>query len=388
MDEYGQIDNEHFQWLWENRKCWAPVYYMKHFFPFLQTTARSEGFNAVLKKYVNPNNSLIEFATQYTAIQEKVMVAVAKEQVDTIYKEADMYSLNPIELQMRGIYTQNLFSKFQVEMKLKTAYGCDTLQDGTFRMWSLRGILPKYGDRDYHVQANKDEGVYSCTCCKFDRDGLLCTHILRVMEQIGVYEIPRKYILDRWTWDPEEDLVQPDYQQPTVKKGMTEEGKNIMRYTSILNDFKEQAKDACTTDEGMALARKHVNAFRDDMDALKKRQLKKARKEKDEGKEAQMFSSPPGTSATEGVPVAHQGSIPVTHVSGNIFQFQGSHAEGSQSSNTRVILDPPKSTTKGRPREKRFQHPFDIVKPKKERKCRVCGSIDHDKRKCTSPIPH
>ena len=94
-----------------------------------------------------------------------------------------------------------------------------------------------------------------------------------------------------------------------------------MRYTSILNDFKEQAKDACTTDEGMALARKHVNAFRYDMDALKKRQIKKARTEKDEGKEAEMFSSPPGTSATEGVPVAHQGSIPVTHVSGNIFQF-------------------------------------------------------------------
>ena len=93
MDEYGQIDNEHFHWLCENRKCWPPVYYMKHFFPFLQTTARSEGFNAVLKKYVNPNNSLIEYATQYTTIQEKVMVVVAKEQVDTIYNEADMYSL-------------------------------------------------------------------------------------------------------------------------------------------------------------------------------------------------------------------------------------------------------------------------------------------------------
>ncbi|XP_073363259.1 protein FAR-RED IMPAIRED RESPONSE 1-like [Aegilops tauschii subsp. strangulata] len=100
MDEYGQSDNEHFHWLWENRKCWAPVYYMKHFFPFLQTAARSEGFNDVLKEYVNPNNSLFEFATQYTAIQEKVMVAVTKEQVDAIYKEADMYSLNPIELQM------------------------------------------------------------------------------------------------------------------------------------------------------------------------------------------------------------------------------------------------------------------------------------------------
>ena len=82
------------------------------FLSILADNCRSEGFNAVLKKYVNPNNSLIEFATQYIAIQEKVMVAVAKEQVDTIYNEADMYSLKPIELQMRGIHTQNLFSKF------------------------------------------------------------------------------------------------------------------------------------------------------------------------------------------------------------------------------------------------------------------------------------
>ena len=62
MEAYGQTDNEHFHWLWENRKCWVPVYYMHNFFPFLQTAARSEGFNSVLKKYVNPNNSLVEFA--------------------------------------------------------------------------------------------------------------------------------------------------------------------------------------------------------------------------------------------------------------------------------------------------------------------------------------
>ena len=62
LDDHGQTDNEHFHWLWENRECWVPVYYMHDFFPFLQTTARSEGFNVVLKKYVNPNNSLVEFA--------------------------------------------------------------------------------------------------------------------------------------------------------------------------------------------------------------------------------------------------------------------------------------------------------------------------------------
>ena len=441
MEAYGQTDNEHFQWLWENRKCWVPVYYMHDFFPFLQTTARSEGFNSVLKKYVNPNNSLVEFAQQYTAIQDKVMASVSKEQLETVYKETEMYSMNPLEMQVRGLYTHNLFCKFQVEMKVKSAYRCDALDDGTFKVSSVRGIIPKYGDRDYHVQANMVEETYSCSCCKFDRDGLLCAHVLRVMDQIGVYEIPEKYILKRWTWDPEEDLIQPDFEQPTVKKSMPEEGKSVMRYTSILKEFKASAKDACLTDDGTRLARKHLYNFKEELETLKNNQLKKARKEKEEAKgsfqgQPDPCSIPVGrmnednpvthhqnapdarhpenpatqqTSATnvnqqentatqqesatnvqrQGNPATQQESVRVTiHASKNnhAFVIQPPHPDAAPSSNTKLILDPPKTTTKGRPKSKRKQSGFEIAKPKTKRKCGVCGSLEHDKRTCKSPL--
>ena len=85
---------------------------MHDFFLFLQTTARSEGFNSVVKKYVNPNNSLVEFAQQYTAIQDKVMASVSKEQLETVYKETEMCLMNPLEMQVWGLYTHNLFCKF------------------------------------------------------------------------------------------------------------------------------------------------------------------------------------------------------------------------------------------------------------------------------------
>ena len=68
----------------------------------------------------------------------------------------ETYSFNPLELQVWGLYTDNLFSKFQMEMKVKTDYRCDTLQNVSFKVGSVRGIIPKYGERDYHVQANKD----------------------------------------------------------------------------------------------------------------------------------------------------------------------------------------------------------------------------------------
>jgi hypothetical protein len=45
---------------------------MRRFFPFLQTTARSEGFNAVLKQYINSRKSLLSFFKQYMKLQEKI----------------------------------------------------------------------------------------------------------------------------------------------------------------------------------------------------------------------------------------------------------------------------------------------------------------------------
>jgi hypothetical protein len=38
---------------------------MHNFFSFLQSTQRSKGFNALLKKYVNPNLSVLQFVMQY-----------------------------------------------------------------------------------------------------------------------------------------------------------------------------------------------------------------------------------------------------------------------------------------------------------------------------------
>ena len=281
---------------------------------------------------------------------------------------------------------------------MKTCYKCDTLQDGSFKVGSVRGIIPKYGDRDYHVRANKDEGTYSCTCCKFERDGILCAHVLRVMDQIGVYEIPEKYILKRWTWDQQEDLIKPDFEQPTVSKSMPEEGKSIMRYTSMLRDFKATAKDACLTDDGARVAKKQLYAFKEEMDTLTKSQRKKARKDKEEARGSfqsqQDPCSIPVVATSEAVHAEQQTSIPnmdnpntgQTSIPVTIQASANMPAAASHSSNTKTILDPPKTVTKGRPKTKKHQHPFDIAKPAKQRKCSVCGSVHHDKRRCTSPL--
>ena len=65
LEKHDINDDERFIHLYGMRDRWIPAFFMDKFFPFLQTTARSEGFNAVLKRYVNPQNSILNFVQQY-----------------------------------------------------------------------------------------------------------------------------------------------------------------------------------------------------------------------------------------------------------------------------------------------------------------------------------
>ena len=90
---------------------WMPAYFMQCFFPFLQTTQRSEGFNAVLKRYVSPGNSLLQFAKQYTALQQKILGSELQQEATTTLKQPKLLTYLPIERQMSKIYTNKIFNK-------------------------------------------------------------------------------------------------------------------------------------------------------------------------------------------------------------------------------------------------------------------------------------
>ena len=82
-----------------------PVFFMKNFFPFLQTTQGSEGFNVALKCYVSPQNSLLNFVKQYRKIQQEVLMREGENEAVTTIKGAGYLTGHPMEVQMKEIYT-------------------------------------------------------------------------------------------------------------------------------------------------------------------------------------------------------------------------------------------------------------------------------------------
>ena len=52
--------------------------------------------------------------------------------------------------------------------------------------------------RTYVVLMDRRTEDYLCICAKFQKDGILCSHILKIMIKNDIGTIPEKYILTRW----------------------------------------------------------------------------------------------------------------------------------------------------------------------------------------------
>jgi hypothetical protein len=84
-------------------------------------------------------------------------------------------------------------------------------------------------DDDFHNE------IYNCQCCKINRDGILCCHVLKVMTSIGA---PDHYIFRRWCQHPP-DIVVSDamaQEKPTGKK-LSPKDMKLLRYGNLSNEF-------------------------------------------------------------------------------------------------------------------------------------------------------
>nr|XP_051191007.1 protein FAR1-RELATED SEQUENCE 1-like [Lolium perenne] len=325
--KHNVADNTHLQDIYDMRASFVPAYFKDRFFPFLQTTARSEGFNAVLKRYVTPHHDLSHFFEQYMKSQEKIDVA-----------------------------------KIQMNSRRKTRssdFGESGLWKSMLSMFPVAGSVFGYGKRTYRVEANSEEGIYICECSKINRDGLLCCHALRVMAQLGaVNEIPAHYILPRWTVPPD-DIIPEKVELPPMPtdRKLSNKERKLLRYGTLCNNWTDYAKIAAESEKATALAEKYMRELGKELAAMK---ISAAAKRKDKKQ-----------------PSKNDGVTPETEIGG----------DGGQGSSTQYehVRDPILTTTKGRPEEKRKKSGLHL-KASKPQKCRGCGSAQHSTSECPSKI--
>jgi hypothetical protein len=103
-----------------------------------------------------------------------------------------------IEEQALKFYTREVFDRFQKMVQSSTRFYPIHVEAEGLCCFDL---VPNQ-DLDvktYRVAVNPEEGLYTCGCNMFEMCGLICPHIIRVMVQLNVQQIPGRYMLERWS---------------------------------------------------------------------------------------------------------------------------------------------------------------------------------------------
>ncbi|CAL5200106.1 unnamed protein product [Lathyrus oleraceus] len=196
VDRFKLRDVKWVQSLYEDRSSWVPTFMRDVSFSGLCTSSRSESLNSLFDKYVQVDTSLREFIEQYRLILEDRYEEEAKANFDAWHETPELKSPSPFEKQLLFVYTHEIYQKFQFEVLGASACHLKRENDGVITSYNVKDFE---NDQNYTVEWNTSNSDICCSCHLFEYKGYLCRHAIVVLQMSGVFNIPTKYILKRWT---------------------------------------------------------------------------------------------------------------------------------------------------------------------------------------------
>ena len=175
--------------------------------------------------------------------------------------------------------------------------------------------------KTYRVHVVVAEGLYSCGCNVFEMCGLLCPHIIRVMVQLNVQEIPARYMLHRWSAQATTPV--PDPGANTIRFDVPPT--NTLRYNSLCRKMNNLASDACFNNETYAVVSGMVDEARKVVATMRRAEIAAQQQAEANGPPPQETQQQPET--------------------------QQQHHEAEDAPTSSGVQNPPRAKPKGRPKE-------------------------------------
>ncbi|KAK9740931.1 hypothetical protein RND81_03G072000 [Saponaria officinalis] len=170
-------------------------------------TEACEQSNRYFKSFVSIETGLKQFIDQYEFALKR------KAEEENLLNFADKN--RPLKWD-QGILFEDVFHKVYTNKKFQEVkdevYGCintnvETLPNilGPMKMFRATSKVNepfwKKERRSFDISIDTVSGEYKCGCKLFEFKGIVCRHIIKCLDVLGVKVIPDKYILARWRMD-------------------------------------------------------------------------------------------------------------------------------------------------------------------------------------------
>ncbi|XP_075483575.1 protein FAR1-RELATED SEQUENCE 5-like [Primulina tabacum] len=194
------VENDWLSLMYELRHKWVPAYFNHVFSAGMSSSQRSESSHAFFKRYVCSKNSLMDFIIRFNkALRHQRHNELVADHTD-MNERPKVKSHWPMELQMVNVYTKNKWLEFQNEISLSHGYYVQQasigIEFGVYNVINFQGSsFAKHRLLTHDIQ--RDD--ISCSCMKFQFEGIPCSHMLAFFRINQVFHLPDQYILKRWT---------------------------------------------------------------------------------------------------------------------------------------------------------------------------------------------
>ncbi|KAJ3708485.1 hypothetical protein LUZ61_012190 [Rhynchospora tenuis] len=203
VQNYDLGNNRHLKVMYEKRSEWVPAYFRGAFFADMSTTHISESSNSTLKLWTNNYSSMYQFVLQVEKIVEGVWANESDEDMANMKAVPELSSFHLIEKDAHQVYTSKVMSIFKGILK-KTQLGevNEVEKDALYEVAiNDHPIIQNWIPETYMIKINKSEELVSCTCKRYEFEGLLCSHAIKVMHHVRMFHLPNRYIMKRWCKD-------------------------------------------------------------------------------------------------------------------------------------------------------------------------------------------
>ncbi|XP_037408278.1 protein FAR1-RELATED SEQUENCE 3-like [Triticum dicoccoides] len=112
----------------------------------------------------------------------------------------------------RQVYTRTMFEKFGEALYECGSY--DLIEVEPRLEYIARHIKFQSGEKwcknEFVISVSEPADEFISECGTFEHYGMVCSHVLKVMIHLKLYELPPKHVLKRWTRDAR-DILPPEY---------------------------------------------------------------------------------------------------------------------------------------------------------------------------------
>nr|XP_027109039.1 protein FAR1-RELATED SEQUENCE 5-like [Coffea arabica] len=198
VKKHNLENNEWLSELYRIRDKWARCMMKERWTAGMRSTQLSESLNTAIKNHLKLDHDLVQFFRHFNrVVDEKRHNELIAEY--EMRQKLPMVRLRqtPMLVHASETYSPTVFVAFKNEYGESTVMVILRQQDAA--MIVEFAIMSYDGGSEKIVVFNRNDLSVRCSCKKYENEGILCGHALKVFDTVGIKIIPPEYIKRRWT---------------------------------------------------------------------------------------------------------------------------------------------------------------------------------------------